>query len=56
MPYFVQYLIVMFMVHQKEKIHYMNNRNAIKMMKEEGELGTYNIQCLCVQLDKWAKM
>ncbi len=56
----IRYPTIISMVYQKEKVNYMNKRNALTFMKvEEGlEVDWAHIvfNHLCSELDKWTKM
>ncbi len=54
------YPIVIFVIYQREKVNYMNNKNALTFMKvEEGievDWAQIMFNNLCNVLDRWTKM
>jgi len=54
------YPIVIFVIYQREKVNYMNNKNALTFMKVEKGIDVDWAQImfnnLCSGLDRWTKM
>jgi hypothetical protein len=59
LPYLVKYLIIIFVIYQRQKAQYFNNKNVITLVRvEKGE----KVDCaqiifnsLCSELDQWYK-
>jgi hypothetical protein len=60
LPYFVKYLANIFVIYQREKVQYCNNKNVITLVKiEKGQKaidwGQIIFNSLCSELDQWYK-
>jgi hypothetical protein len=60
MPINIRYPTIIYVVYQREKVNYMNNRNTLSFMKVEERLHVDWAQLMfnnmCNELDKWTKM
>jgi hypothetical protein len=60
MPINIGYQIIIYVVYQREKVNYMNNRNTLSFMKVEERLHVDWAQLMfnnmCSELDRWTKM
>jgi hypothetical protein len=56
----IRYPTIIFMVYQREKVNYMNNKNALTFMAVEEGLEVYcpyiMFNNLCNELNRWTKM
>jgi len=59
LPYFITYLAIIFIIYQREKVQYFNNKNAIALVRtKKGQKVSWAhiiFNSLCSELDRWYK-
>ncbi len=59
LPYFVRYPAIIYVIYQREKMTYFNNKNAITLMRivkgKKVDWAQIIYNSLCSELDQWYK-